>query len=37
MELSHEPVPQREGATTGVIQRWAQEHAIVDSDRRPGY
>ena len=37
MELSHESVPQREGGTTDVVERWPCEHAAVDPFRRPGY
>jgi RHS repeat-associated protein len=37
MELSHEPVPQRDGGLLEVIMRWPQEHAAVDSRRRVHY
>jgi len=33
MELSHEPIPLREGGTE-VVPRWPEEHAAVDSHRR---
>jgi filamentous hemagglutinin len=36
MELSHEPIPQRDGGTD-FIPRWPQDHAAVDPFRRPGY
>lgn len=36
MELSHEPVPAREGGLQ-VRPRWPQDHARVDPFRRPGY
>jgi filamentous hemagglutinin len=36
MELSHEPIPAREGGTE-VVPRWPQDHAAVDPYRRPGY
>ncbi|MCC6699389.1 MAG: RHS repeat-associated core domain-containing protein [Candidatus Hydrogenedentes bacterium] len=36
MELSHEPIPTREGGIQ-TVPRWPQEHAEVDSYRRPGY
>lgn len=36
MELSHEPIPKREGGTN-FVPRWPQEHADVDPFRRPGY
>jgi len=36
MELSHEPVPKREGGIQ-VVPRWPQEHAAVDAYRKPGY
>ena len=35
-DLSHEPTPAREGGTN-VVDRWPQDHAKVDSHRRPGY
>jgi filamentous hemagglutinin len=35
-DLSHEPTPAREGGTN-VVERWPQDHAKVDSHRRPGY
>ena len=35
MDLSHEPVPFRDGGTT-VVPRWPQDHAAVDPFRRPG-
>jgi RHS repeat-associated protein len=36
MELSHEPVPFRDGGKN-VVPRWPQEHAAVDPYRHPGY
>jgi filamentous hemagglutinin len=36
MELSHEPIPQREGGTD-FVPRWPQDHATVDPYRHPGY
>jgi hypothetical protein len=36
MDLSHEPIPFRDGGTK-VVPRWPQEHARVDPFRRPGY
>jgi hypothetical protein len=33
MELSHEPVPLREGGTQ-VVPRWPDEHAAVDPLRK---
>lgn len=36
MELSHEPIPFRDGGTN-VVPRWPQDHAAVDPFRRPGY
>ncbi len=36
MELSHEPVPFRDGGTE-FVPRWPQDHAAVDPYRRPGY
>jgi len=36
MDLSHEPVPARDGGTA-VTPRWPQDHATVDPYRRPGY
>jgi filamentous hemagglutinin len=36
MELSHEPVPARDGGTE-FVPRWPQDHATVDPFRRPGY
>jgi filamentous hemagglutinin len=36
MELSHEPVPAREGGRD-FVPRWPQDHAAVDPHRRPGY
>ena len=36
MELSHEPIPARDGGTT-FVPRWPQDHATVDPYRRPGY
>ena len=35
-ELSHEPIPARDGGTN-VVPRWPQEHAQVDTFRHPGY
>jgi hypothetical protein len=36
MELSHEPVPFRDGGTD-FVPRWPQDHALVDPFRFPGY
>lgn len=36
MELSHEPIPFRDGGTD-VVPRWPQDHAAVDPFRFPGY
>lgn len=36
MELSHEPVPARNGGKD-FVPRWPQDHAAVDPFRRPGY
>lgn len=36
MELSHEPIPLRDGGTD-VVPRWPQDHAAVDPFRHPGY
>ncbi len=36
MELSHEPIPQRDGGKA-FVPRWPQEHALMDPYRRPGY
>ncbi len=36
MDLSHEPIPFRDGGTS-VIPRWPQDHAAVDPFRHPGY
>jgi filamentous hemagglutinin len=36
MELSHEPIPKRDGGKE-FVPRWPQEHAEVDPYRRPGY
>ncbi len=36
MELSHEPIPFRDGGTA-VVPRWPQDHAAVDPFRHPGY
>ncbi|WP_240435763.1 RHS repeat domain-containing protein [Ralstonia solanacearum] len=36
MELSHEPIPKRNGGKR-VVQRWPQDHAAVDPYRHPGY
>lgn len=36
MELSHEPVPARDGGKE-FVPRWPQDHATVDPYRRPGY
>ncbi len=36
MELSHEPIPQREGGKS-FVPRWPQDHARVDPYRKPGY
>lgn len=36
MELSHEPIPQRDGGKD-FVPRWPQDHAEVDPYRRPGY
>jgi len=35
-ELSHEPIPARDGGTE-FVPRWPQEHALVDKHRKPGY
>jgi RHS repeat-associated protein len=37
MELSHEPVAQRDGGLADVVMRWPQEHALVDPYRRLKY
>jgi hypothetical protein len=36
MELSHEPIPFRDGGQN-VVPRWPQDHALVDPYRYPGY
>lgn len=36
MELSHEPIPRRDGGKE-FVPRWPQDHAKVDPFRRPGY
>lgn len=36
MELSHEPIPKRDGGKD-FVPRWPQDHAKVDPFRRPGY
>jgi hypothetical protein len=36
MELSHEPVPQREGSTA-FVPAWPAEHAARDFYRRINY
>ncbi len=36
MELSHEPIPARDGGQN-VVPKWPQDHAAVDPFRRPGY
>jgi len=36
MELSHEPIPFRDGGKD-FIPRWPQDHAAVDPFRHPGY
>ncbi|CAI9389581.1 RHS repeat-associated core domain-containing protein [Microbacterium sp. T2.11-28] len=36
MELSHEPIPRRDGGID-VVPRWPQDHAAVDPFRHPGY
>ncbi|MDA8235192.1 MAG: hypothetical protein M0Z31_10405 [Clostridia bacterium] len=36
MELSHEPVPARDGGRD-FVPRWPQDHAKVDPFRHPGY
>ena len=36
MDLSHEPIPQRDGGTD-VVPRWPQDHQSVDPFRFPGY
>jgi exonuclease VII small subunit len=36
MELSHEPVPKRDGGRD-IVPRWPQDHAAVDPHRHPGY
>ncbi|GFO55464.1 hypothetical protein GMSM_24710 [Geomonas sp. Red276] len=35
MDLSHEPVPYRDGGRK-IVPRWPQDHAAVDPYRRPG-
>ncbi|WP_237662893.1 hypothetical protein [Sutcliffiella horikoshii] len=35
-ELSHEPIPKRDGGKD-FVPRWPQDHAKVDPFRRPGY
>jgi len=36
MELSHEPIPARDGGKD-FVPRWPQDHVAVDSYRKPGY
>lgn len=36
MELSHEPIPARDGGKE-FVPRWPQDHAAVDPFRKPGY
>jgi len=36
MELSHEPIPARDGGTE-FVPRWPEDHARVDPYRHPGY
>jgi RHS repeat-associated protein len=36
MELSHEPIPARDGGKD-FVPKWPKEHAAVDPFRRPGY
>lgn len=36
IELSHEPVPARDGGKE-FVPRWPQDRAKVDPYRRPGY
>ncbi|MGZ3145194.1 RHS repeat-associated core domain-containing protein [Lentzea chajnantorensis] len=36
MELSHEPIPMRDGGKR-VVPRWPQDHAARDPFRHPGY
>ncbi|MCL6703960.1 DUF637 domain-containing protein [Pseudomonas sp. T1.Ur] len=36
MELSHEPIPARDGGKD-FVPRWPQDHAAVDPFRKPGY
>jgi filamentous hemagglutinin len=36
MELSHEPIPARDGGKD-FVPRWPQDHAAVDPYRKPGY
>ena len=36
MELSHEPIPFRDGGKD-FVPRWPQDHAAVDPFRKPGY
>jgi filamentous hemagglutinin len=36
MELSHEPIPLRDGGRS-LVERWPCEHALVDPYRKPGY
>ncbi|MDR6234572.1 hypothetical protein [Pseudomonas oryzihabitans] len=35
MELSHEPIPARDGGKE-FVPRWPQDHAAVDPFRKPG-
>lgn len=36
MELSHEPIPARDGGKD-FVPRWPQDRGAVDPYRRPGY
>ena len=36
MELSHEPIPARDGGTQ-VVPRWPQDHGAIGPFRHPGY
>jgi RHS repeat-associated protein len=36
MDLSHEPIPARDGGLD-FVPRWPQDHAAIDPFRRPGY
>ena len=36
MEVSHEPIPYRDGGKE-LVARWPQDHAAIDPYRHPGY